>query len=144
MTVNRPRITPQRTLRIIILGAIASCSAACAPVVVDPANGAETVTFRTVEQADLVEIEYLRDPARGPITEEFTTWTLAYRLPVNRPELGLWLDATLPPEASAANAKARVWMPWYGGLLFVPTLGLVKLEKVQFEADPVMMKPRER
>ncbi|CAN5210227.1 hypothetical protein BH09SUM1_BH09SUM1_07920 [soil metagenome] len=124
---------------LIALGLAASLCG-CAPVHIDPNAGAETVYLHTIDHADQFDIEYLRKPEQGPLRFEHNAWTLFWFVPLNHPDLGVWLMNNLPPDAEAANVRAKVKTPWYGPLLFFPTIGLVKVDRVYFELQPVIYK----
>ena len=113
----------RRLLLVLVLAFLVSTITSCQSIQFDPNAGAETIFLETLEHPDLFEVEYLRDPAsEGPLTYEGTAWTFFWFFPVNREDLGLWLDYNLPPDSEAANVRAKVWTPWYGHLAFFPTL----------------------
>lgn len=114
----------------------------CTPVILDPSGGTEAVLVRTIEHPDLLDVNPAGQPGQERLVLETHTWTLLWCLPVNRPDFGVWLREELPPGSSAANIRATVHTPWYGHLLFFPTLGLVKVEQLRYEAEPVFLSDR--
>lgn len=124
------------TSAVLLLGA-----AACAPIQVRPGDGAESVFVNTLDHPGLFDLEYVRDPAEGPIVIQANTWTYFYSIPVNRPEIDAWVHAHLPPGTQVANLRGDVWTPWYGYVLMVPTLGMVRVDRIRFEFDPVRLVP---
>lgn len=112
----------------------------CARLYIDPSAGAETAYLRTLDHAQYFDMEYQRTPREGPLRLSRNSWTFFWLLPVNQPDLGLWLEENLGEETEAANVRAQVYTPWYGHLLFFPTLGLVRVERVEFEAQPVKIR----
>jgi hypothetical protein len=109
----------------------------CARIWLDPNAGAESVYLRTMDHPDRMDVRYLRPASEGPIVLERRAWTFLWFIPANHPDLGLWLDEVIPEGAEAANVRASIQMPWYGPLLGIPTLGLVWVQRVRFEAQPV-------
>lgn len=124
-------------LTLLLLGGGAS---SCTRLNFDPNAGAETVYLQTLQHADTFDLEYMRTPEEGPLILEKNAWTLLWFIPLNTPDMGLWLEQNLPVDAEAANVRASVKTPWFGHLLFFPTLGLVRVERVRFQADPVIFK----
>ena len=122
---------------------LASIFCGCAPVHIDPNAGAETIYLRTIDHAQDFEVEYLRKPEQGPLVHEGNAWTLLWFVPLNHPDLGVWLMQNLPKGAEAANVRTSVRTPWYGYLLFFPTIGLVKVDRLHFELQPVTYKALE-
>lgn len=114
---------------------------ACTGVTFDPGAGGETVMVQTMNHPNDLDVEYLRKPAEGPLTWKGRAWTLLWFVPLDRPDLGLWLRETLPPGADAANVRASVTTPVHGHLLYFLTLGLVRFQNVEFQADPVRIVP---
>ncbi len=127
-----------------LLGALLLCMAilGCTPVILDPSGGSEAVLIRTIEHPDLLDVNPARQPGQERVVLQTHTWTLLWRIPVNRPDFGIWLREELPPGSSAANIRATVHTPWYGHLVFFPTLGLVKVEQLRYEAEPVFLSDR--
>lgn len=119
----------------------ASLSLGCSRTYLDPNAGAETLYLNTMDHPELFTVEYLRSADEGPLLLEKNALDLLWIIPVNRPDLGIWLMDSLPPGATAANVRAETWTPWYGHLIFFPTLGLVDIDRVRFQADPVRIVP---
>jgi len=130
-------LQPARAIASTALLAFTILSCSCARLYVDPSAGDETLLVRTIERPDDFTVEYLRAPQEGPLRHEANAWTLFWFVPLNQPDLGLWLQDSLPEGAQAANVRASVQTPWYGHLLFFPTLGLVRVDRVRFEAQPI-------
>ena len=112
----------------------------CTAVTFEPGAGTETVMVETIRHPNDIEIEYLRSPA-DPLKWKGQAWTLLWLIPVNRPDLGLWLKESLPPGADAANVRATVSTPFHGHLLYFCTIGLVRFQNIEFQADPVHLIP---
>ncbi len=112
----------------------------CTRLHFDPGAGAETVYAPSLRHSEDFQVTYLRKPDEGPLRLEKNAWTLFWFVPLNHPDLGMWLERTLPEGADAANVRASVKTPWYGHLLFFPTLGLVRVDRVRYQADPVLFK----
>lgn len=109
----------------------------CAPIVFDPGEGAEVVTINTLNHSRHFDVVYQRDTDEGPIRIEQNTWTYFYSLPVNRMELSDWIYMNLEEGTEPANLRAETWMPWWGYFLFIPTLGIVRPDRILYEFDPV-------
>jgi hypothetical protein len=136
--MHRRPLHPAAALLIACLFPLAGCSR----IDFDPGQGAEGVYIRTLERPDDVQLTYLRTREQGPLVLEKDTWTWFWSIPVNRPDLGFWLYRAMPEGAEAANVRAAVWTPWYGYLLMIPTLGIVRVDTVRFQADPVRWETR--
>jgi len=131
------RLLPNaRPLTLATIALLASSITSCTRHHFDPNAGAETIHLRTLEHGEHFEVEYLRTPEEGPLVLEENAWTYLWFLPSHHPDLGLWLEQSLPPGAQATNVRASAKLPWYGPLLSVPTLGLVYVQRVRFEAQP--------
>lgn len=116
-------------------------SGGCARYHHDPSAGAETVLLKNMEHDEQFEVIYLRTPGEGSITYEKNAWTFFWLLPVNHPDLGLWLRSATPPGTVAANVRSSQKTPWYGHLLFFGSLTLVRMEEMHFQMDPVRFQP---
>jgi hypothetical protein len=133
-----------RALMILALALLASSITSCSRYHLDPNGGAETIYLRTIDHDDHFELTYLRKPEEGPLVLEKDAWTYLWFLPTNHPDLGLWLQDTIPTGAEPANVRASFKLPWYGPLLTIPTLGLVYVQRVRFEAQPVIYTPTKK
>ncbi len=133
-------ITLRGLLFIFLLGLMLPLLPSCTTTVFDPGRGAETVFVRTMENPQIEVSEYLNEPSEGQVTTESDAWTLFWFFPLNRPDLGVWLEETLPENAAAANVQCRIKRPWYGHLLFFPTLGILAIDRVAYSYDPVRLK----
>ena len=123
----------------LLLAATLLFAGGCSRIDFDPGQGAETIQLRTIDHVDAVEVTYLRTPEQGPIVFEGNTWTWFWSIPVNRPEVGFWLERELPEGASAANIRATMRTPWWGYVIMIPTLGIARVDRVRFEAQPVVV-----
>ncbi|MEO8376811.1 MAG: hypothetical protein ABI579_04005, partial [Candidatus Sumerlaeota bacterium] len=65
-----------------------------------------------------------------------------WNIPLNHPDLGMWIEQTLPRGADAANVKSSVKTPWHGNILFFISLGAAKMQRIHYQMDPVILKAR--
>jgi hypothetical protein len=114
----------------------------CTRLTLDPGAGAETIFLRTLDHSEHFDVRYERTPEEGPLRLRKNAWTYLYFVPVNHPDMGLWLEQTLPPGTVAANVRSSTRLPWYGPFVIIPTLGLVHVRSVEFEAQPVTFLPK--
>lgn len=128
-------------LLLAILGTLASGLGSCARYAIDPSAGEETVFLRTLDHTDKVELQYLRTPEQGPISYRHTAWMVLWGIPLNHPDVGLWISENLPEGTEAANFRAHVTTPWYGPFVLFPTLGFFRVDTITYRFDPVVVKP---
>lgn len=132
---------PLRLAFPAITAALLLLTSACSSIPVRPGDGAESVFVNTLDYPELFDVEYIRAPGEGPAVVEGNTWTYFYSLPVNRVEIDAWVHGEFPRGTLVANLRGEVWTPWYGYFLMIPSLGMVRVDRVRFEFDPVRLIP---
>ena len=132
----------RRFLRVFLSSILILSVTYCTRLHFDPSGGAETVLVQSIRHGQDFDVTYLRKPEEGPLTYDKNAWTIFWNIPLNHPDLGMWIDQTLPRGADAANVKSSVKTPWHGNLLFFFTLGAAKMQRIHFQMDPVILTPR--
>lgn len=130
-------MTVYQTILTLLVLALVPLLGSCASIKFDPGEGAEVVILQTLQHSDRIDLVYQRTPEQGPVVIRQNTWTYFYSIPVNRMELADWIYLNLPEGTEAANLKAETWIPWWGYFLFIPTLGMVRVDRLHYEFDPV-------
>ncbi|MCC6545923.1 hypothetical protein IT570_02050 [Candidatus Sumerlaeota bacterium] len=131
-----------RRLFRVCLPALLLLTTSCTRLHFDPNGGAETVFVQSIHHPQGFDVTYLRKPEEGPLIYNKNAWTIFWFMPLNHPDLGMWIEQALPRNADAANVRSSVKTPWYGNILFFVTIGAAKMQRVHYQMDPVIFKPR--